>query len=672
MTQLVQGNAVNTAGLIVPDAIVQIVAPGNRPIAGVSTNIEGVVGGATWGPTNTPIAIGSNDQQAATFGPIQAVTSDLGTAVWLGLQQGAAYIAAVRVTDGSDLAATKTIADASSANALTVTAKYTGTLGNGVNFTLSPGSAASSTRAVVAAPGLPSETFDSITAGISGNTVVPGTNYTSVPAIAFSAPQLAGGVQAQGGVTLQVYGTPTVGAGGTGFVANDFLTLANGVVVKVATASAGAILTLAIISTTGCNPGSVVSGSVPTSPLAQVSTTGIGTGATITVTWGLGVVTMTQSGNGYTSATCTVTGGGGAAGTITPVTAIWPSIANAINIGQNGVRGPSNIIVATALAGVGAVVNATTILAGGADGTANITAATLIGVDTVPRKGMYALRGRGTSVVNLADLSDNTKWSTMAAFALSEGTFTVAASPLGDTISNAATELSTAGVDSYGFKALFGDWVYWYDPVNNVTRLISPATIWAGLRAAVTPQNSTLNLLVQGIVGTQKSATGAPYSTADRTALINSRFDVICNPVPGGAYFGILSGNNTSSNSAINGENYTMMTNFIAKSVGAWAGGNIGLLQSTTQRRNAKNSLDNFFNALATANPPIIGNAQGTQPWQVIINDSNNPAPQVTLGIEVAAVRVTYLSVIRWFVVNLIGGQTVQIAVSQTQPTFGT
>ena len=672
MVQIYQGNAVNTAGLIVPDAIVQIYAPGAKPIQGVATNVEGIVGGATWGPTNTATPIGSNDQQSGTFGPIQNIASDLGTAVWIAFAQGAQNIIAVRCTDGSDAAATATIQDTGSTNALTVTGKYTGTLGNSINFTLSTGSALSSTRAVVAAPGLPTETYDNITGGIVSNTVVAGTNYTSVPAIAFSAPQLANGVQATGGVTLQVYGTPTVGAGGTGYVANDFITLSNGVVVKVATVSGGAVATLSIISTSGCNPGSVVSGSVPTSPLAQTATTGVGINATINVTWGLGVVTMTQAGVGYTSATCTATGGGGSSGTITPVVTIWKNLANAINNGITGIRGPSNIVIASALSGTMGATSATTVLAGGADGTANITSSTLIGVDVIPRKGMYALRGQGTATFTLADLSDVTKFGAMLTFGNSEGTYGFASTPSGDTVSNVASEMTTAGVDGYNLTVMFGDWVTWFDQVNQVNRTIAPATFAAGLRAATVPQNSTLNLPVQQTVGTQKSAAGGIWTTADRQTIINDRVDMFAQPVPGGNYLGVVNGRNCSSNGGTNGDNYTMMTNFLAKSIGAWAGSNIGLLQTPKQQRQAKLSLDNFMASLAGSNPPVIGNAAGTQPWQVFLNANNNPPNSVAQGIQVAAVKVTYLSVIRWMVVNLIGGQTVTVAVQSQAPSFGT
>lgn len=668
MTQIVQAGQVNVLGLVVPDAVIQIVPPGNRPITGAPTNILGLVGTATWGPVGQPMPVGGNDQAAAIFGPMQNRANDLVTAVAVSVQQGASVMSCVRVTDGTDTAASIAVKDSGgSNNGVTYTSIYTGSQGNTAQVTHAPGSGASTTKVIVAMPNINPEVFDNISGGVVSNTVTAGTGATAVPALTFSAPQLPNGVQAKGNASLVTTGTPTVGAGGTGYVVGDTITLSNGVIVKVLTVSSGAILTFAAQGTSGTNVGSLTQGSAPTNPVAQVSTSGTGTGATVNLTWGLGPVTMTQQGSGYTSATCTVSSVGGT-GTVTPVVTIWQNLVNAINNGQSGIRGPSQLVIASVGSSTTTPSTGTNTyaLAGGSDGVANITSAMLIGQDTVPRKGMYALRGKGTSVVNIVDLADTTQWAAMLAFSLSEGTFVGTSTAVGDTITNAQSELSTAGVDGYGVKVIFGDWVYWNDPVNGVLRLLAPATFWAGMRAATTPQNSTLNAPLAGIVGTQKSMSGSSYSQADLQALISARLDVIANPAPGGSYFAMRSGNNVSSNPAVNGENYTMMTNFIAKSVGQWAGSVVGQLQSPTQRRQARSALQTFLNNLWSQG--MIGNAQGTVPFQVVLDDSNNPPAMVSQGYEIANVKVQYLSVIRWFIVNVEGGQTVTVAVSPNAP----
>ena len=123
--------------------------------------------------------------------------------------------------------------------------------------------------------------------------------YTTVPAVV-----LVGGSPGAAAVAeaiLAVYGTPTVGAGGSGYVVGDHITLSNGVVVSVASVSGGAIVTLNPITAAGCNPGSIVSGATPTNPVAQVSTTGSGSAGTINLTWGVGQTLLIYGGVGYAS-----------------------------------------------------------------------------------------------------------------------------------------------------------------------------------------------------------------------------------------------------------------------------------------------------------------------------------------------------------------------------------
>ncbi|MBN9116281.1 MAG: phage tail protein, partial [Pandoraea sp.] len=259
-----QEGALNTTALVVPDVYVQILAPRNTLINGLPTNISGVVGTAQWGPVNSPTIVGGMADYAQNFGAVMARKYDMGTQVALEVLQGANNFRCVRVTDGTDVAASAAIGT-SPAN-ITFTAKYTGTLGNSLVVTLATGSAANSWRAVVAMPNQVPEVFDNIT----------------------------------------------------------------------------------------------------------------GTGA-----------------------------------------ALWANIAAAINSGQSGLRGPSQFIVATAGTGATAPTAGSTTLTGGTDGAATITSATLLGVDTVPRKGMYALRNTSTSVALLADCDDSTSWTTQLAFGLS-------------------------------------------------------------------------------------------------------------------------------------------------------------------------------------------------------------------------------------------------------------
>lgn len=346
---------------------------------------------------------------------------------------------------------------------------------------------------------------------------------------------------------------------------------------------------------------------------------------------------------------------------------VWVAIANAINNGISGLRGPSQLIVATAGLGTAAPQAATATFSGGTDGASGVTSTTLLGQDTIPRTGMYALRNTGASVAMLADCDNSASWATQIAFGLSEGVYMIMTGPAGDTISNAAAVKAGAGIDSYTAKLLFGDWIYFNDTVNNMVRLISPQGFIAGLLANLDPQNSTLNKQLYGIVGTQKSSQNQVYANADLQALGQVGIDLICNPVPGGNYFGARFGWNTSSNQVIHGDNYTRMTNYIAYTLNAGMGYFVGQTDTLNLQEQVVATLTAFLMAMWTVNPPMIGNSLGTMPFSVECDAGNNPQNMVALGYLTASVMVTYLSIVEKFIINLQGGQSVQVNKVSTQ-----
>ena len=508
MSQIVQAGQINTTALLVPDLYVQILPPAVSQLNGVPTNIAGAVGTASWGPVNAPTILGSMADYARLFGPIMPRKYDLGTLIAAAVLQGANNFRAVRVTDGTDTAATIAV----QTNCITFTSIYTGSLGNTQTVQIAAGSAASTFKVIVGMPGQASEVFDNIS----------------------------------------------------------------------------------------------------------------GTGAQL-----------------------------------------WANMAAAINNGNTALRGPSKLIVATAGAGTTAPTLASFTLAGGTDGTSTVTGTTLIGVDTGTRKGMYALRGTGCSVAALADCDDSTTWSTQVSYGLSEGTYMIGVGPAGDTITNAATVKSTAGIDSYTFKLLFGDWVYFNDTVNSQIRLISPQGFVIGLLANLAPQGSSLNKQLYGIVGTQRSYQNLVYSTAELQALGQAGIDVIANPSPGGSYFGARFGHNSSSNPVANGDNYTRMTNYLATTFAAGMGKYVGQLQSSQPndplRRKVKATTDSYLQNMKD---------QGQiDDFTTQCDLNNNPPSRIALGYLQEDVSVKYLSVNEKFLLNLQGGQSVTINRQQTSAT---
>ena len=514
---IIQQGALNSTALIVPDLYVQIVSPQTLLLNGVPTNIVGIVGSASWGPVGEPTVIGGMSDYATAFGPVIARKYDMGTHVATAVQQGATNFRCVRVTDGTDTAASLTVL-----GAITFTAIYTGSTGNNISVSILSGSVNNSWRVVVSILGQVPEVFDNI----------------------------------------------------------------------------------------------------------------LGSGEVL-----------------------------------------WQNIAGAINSGSGVLRGPSQLIVASALS-VAAIpaVGEYSFASGtpGTDGATGVNATALIGVDTVPRLGMYALRAQGCAIALLADSDTSALWSTQMEFGLSESIYMILTGPAGDTIANAIVVKAEAGIDSYAVKLMFGDWVYWFDQTNALTRLVSPQGFVAGRLANLSPEQSSLNKPLYGVVGTQKSgqpgsATTTSYSNAELTALLGAGIDVIANPQPGGSYWGVRGGHNTSSSAAINGDNYTRLTNYIGATLQSGMGQYVGQLVNTTLFQNIRSTLMAFLNGLLQQG--ILGSTNGNLPFAVTCDSKNNPTSRTALGYVQADVQIQYQAINEKFIVNLQGGQTVQVSVQNTLMT---
>ncbi|TDR80004.1 phage tail protein [Paludibacterium purpuratum] len=510
--------SLNTAALSAPDLYVQQVPPKTRYINGVPTDILGIVGVASWGAVNSPMLIGSPADAALKVGVQQVRKYDLATAIAVSIQLGASNLRAVRVTDGTDAAATTTLKDsaATPATGATLTAMYTGSLGNTLSAALTAGTAANSFKLIVTMPGVQPEIFDNL----------------------------------------------------------------------------------------------------------------VGSGA-----------------------------------------ALWQSLVNAVNNGISGIRGPSQLVVATVGASslapqlTGGTQSVT--FTGGSDGAAGVTDAMLVGADgvTAPaRKGMYALRGANAQVVNLVDLTDSTQWPAMLSYGQGEGAYVVTQGPAGASYATVSGSLNTAGVDGYGLKVLVGDWVYWFDTVNGQNRMLAPATFSAARVAGLAPHLSVLNKSLSNATGTQRSLAQQPYSNGEIGAINTARLDVITNPCPGGSYFGHRSGLNCASNPAQNGDNYTRMTNYLSLTLAASFGWVVGQLHTADLRRQVKSTIESFLQNLVDQN--MIGDPNGGPAFSVQIDKQNNPDSRVALGYMQADVQVKYLSVVRYFLINLEGGQSVSITVA--------
>lgn len=353
--------------------------------------------------------------------------------------------------------------------------------------------------------------------------------------------------------------------------------------------------------------------------------------------------------------------------------AFWTGLANAVNTGQGPQRESSALVIATT-GGTTASPSAFTLTLGntsaGSDGASGVGSVNLVGSDSVFRTGMYALRSQGCGIALLADCDDSTTWSLQASFGLVEGVYMILTGPAGDTIANAVLTLTEAGVDSYSAKLMFGDWLWWNDQTNQTLRLVSPQGFVAGRLANLSPEQSSLNKPIYGIIASQK--TGSPnsgqattYSDADLGTLFEAGLDVLCTPQPGGSFWGVRAGHNTSSNNAICGDNYTRLTNYIAESLAAGMGQYVGQVINSDLFQNIRATLTSFLNNMLSQG--MLGSTTGSMPFSVVCDTSNNPASRTGLGYVQADVQVQYQAINERFIVNVEGGQTVQI-MKQTLP----
>ena len=672
----------NLLGLTNPGVYIGVVPP-TPFVAGVPTNIEAMVGVGSWGPVNAVISGTTLDDAVAAVGPVTNRRHDLSKSVAAATQLGNAInFRWVRVTDGTDTAASAAITTGPSGNTVaagTFTARYTGSRGNAIAVSIQATAMANAFAAIVNFPGRTPERFDNIANGLATLTVTPGTGYTSVPALAIPAPAAAGGVQAVAQASLKVV-SAAVGTGGTGYTIGDVITLANGVRLAVASVTSGAVATVTVQ-----NAGSLTSGAVPTNPVAQSSATGSGTGATFALTWGLGPATILNAGSGYTASTPTVTlvgGGAGTGGSIAATASFWGGLAAAINNGNDQRVRSAYVIFTPGVSTAAPTVGTTYTLAGGTDGAAGVTTAHLIGQDAQPRTGMYALRGLRRDqagvpdTLTLVDCTDTSVWGAMLSFGLSESLYPVVAMPSGSTIVDAITARASQGIDDTNIKIIAGDWPTLYIPTLG-SILISPATVFQGLCGNLSPEQSPINKALTGVVATVTSQTGVLTSDAEESIAQTGGVDFIGKSAALGAdYFSFMTGRNASSNTAAQGDEYTRLTNFLVRSLqGAATRSIVGRLQSTRAddptRSRAKGILDSFFADLK--NPASGSGGYGMiDNFAVICDSSNNTPTTIARGFLFAFCTVRYLNVVRYFVIRLAGGGNVDITVQNVEPTLAT
>lgn len=634
---IVADGQLNLAGLTVDDLYIVIVPPQTPVIAGVPTDGIGLVGTAQKGTPNLATPISTVQDLLRSFGDISLHANDLVTEAIGALKQGANNLWCIRVTDGSDTVGTKLLVDSAAATGVTFSGKSTGSWGAGILGSL--GLASNN----AAAYGSGTATISAVT---TGN--VYGLAVNALTAVSY--------------VALSTDNPASVANALANLINNDAAHRR----IVVATAANSVVTVRATTPGTVGNFAWAKSGTGS----AQITLTPSGalTGGTGTATWRL-VISSTYD---VPEIFDNIAIGGFAT--------IWTAIADAVNNGIVGIRGPSNIVTAVASAPAGIIIPQN--LSGGTAGTDGRTAVTsgiLIGTDGFDRTGMYGLRGLPIMQFGVAGLTDSSVWPNIQTFARDENYVAVLAFAK-NSASLAAAQLKNAlGTSSDDYRLLgVKDSLWLNDTKNSIIRQVSPIGAVLGKIATLSPERSPGNKPLYGYLGAEHTsyvnASGAlvpavPYSYAEMSLLETSGILFFTQPAVGGQYMALRHGQNFSSNATTNGINYSRMTIFLAKSLQGAMGFAVNEPHTRQLRQRVKTAISQFLAALANPGPgrqQMIGDPNGGPAFNVVCDETNNPSTLVAQGYLFCYVQVRYLSIVRFFVLSLEAGQSVKVQVQNS------
>lgn len=233
-----QSSQFNSTAAGAPDLYVVIQPPQQTYINGIPSDGLGLVGVGSWGPVNQPVTIAGQP-----FGPVTVRSHDIATAAAIAQQLGATHQVAVRVTDGTDAKATADLMDTASTPAIgmTLTAKYSGVLGNQMTAAITAGTAANTNKLTISLPGYAQEVYDNIpgtgaafwtnavAAVTSGQNGLRGPSIVATAAVGVStaAPNTTETVQFAGGTDGTTTITDTTLVGSTGVIKTGMYALSN-------------------------------------------------------------------------------------------------------------------------------------------------------------------------------------------------------------------------------------------------------------------------------------------------------------------------------------------------------------------------------------------------------------------------------------------------------------
>lgn len=233
-----QSSQFNATAAGAPDLYVIIQPPQQAYINGIPSDGLGLVGVGSWGPINQPVVI-----TGQPFGPVTVRSHDIATAVVIAQQLGSTHQVAVRVTDGTDTKASADLMDVATSPAIgmTLTAKYSGVLGNQMSAAITAGTAANTSKLTVSLPGYAQEVYDNIAGtgatfwanavgavnsgqnGLRG----PSTVVNAAVGVSTAAPNTTAVVQFAGGTDGTAAITDTILVGASGVIKTGMYALSN-------------------------------------------------------------------------------------------------------------------------------------------------------------------------------------------------------------------------------------------------------------------------------------------------------------------------------------------------------------------------------------------------------------------------------------------------------------
>lgn len=725
--QIIQyGASFNPSNTFVNDVFLQVIPP-QAYFAGIPTSVGAAIGTASWGKLNSPRLMSNPGQLVNFYGGMGAAAltdiHDLCTDVTLALNQSQGQAGlqmyGIRVSDGTDLQAQLALF---AGTTQTVTLTGAPDTGDVVNLLVTnaglPGGFYLFQYVVLSGDTTLSLLATSIKNALNANSTLSTGGITATSSAAIITLSWSSSIGAvsfvtstNGLETLTVGGTATQGdvltltvhdsglSGGTHSIA--YTVQNSDTTTTIATAISAAInadTTLTGIGISATHSGAIVSiASVSHNQTAYTKSLSVGATATLTLAAGPGefaaVGTSTLGatikakwsgvmGNqiavilaaGFAPNTVNVTivpfAGGGNPELFTGLpgsgTLFWTALQNAINSGAGRALGPSNWVVCT-----GAQTTSNTpqlgvyTLGGGTDGRA-VDSAQLIGANQPTPTGMYTLQRTQflPTVMWICGLTDDTTWSTVQNFCDQNIIFGLLTFPVDTDTDTAVNVKADAGIADYqiGFVK---DWVYFFDQVNQQTRLVPPLAVAGGLIATLPPWFSPDNQKVYGIIGTERNSIisgDTPYGYAELNQLGAAGIMVLTNPIPQGAVFGFANGYNSVGNGDVTAVvEYSRMTNYLIKSNGILLGRYVGQLQSTRPndplRSRIRTAINSFLNGLAQV--PAIDS------FSVICDLTNNTPDSIAAHVLVVQENVRYLSSALFIFAQLQGGTTVQTATNQ-------